>query len=126
MLVFCRKKNVRDRVSLLVPPMDLSKFTKYIVWKCLLNRSINVERIPPAKCGYEHVFCFRLIEVPGIYRPSSNDQLSIRATYLALKNFISRTLTRAFLGLMGSIVTPHIVYGVDPACGLSGNAIENV
>lgn len=34
-------------------------------------------------------------------------------------------LTRAFLGLTGSIVTPHIVYGVDPALGLLGNAAEN-
>ena len=59
-------ENVRDRVSLLIPPMDLSKFPKYFVWEFLLHRGINIEGVPPTKCGYEHVLCFRHVEVPGI------------------------------------------------------------
>ena len=46
--------------------------------------------------------------------------------YLALKNFMSTTLTRASLGLAGSMTTPHRVYGLDPALGSSGKASAKI
>ena len=119
------KKNVRDRMSLLILPMDHAQFAKYVVRKFLLDGCIHVKGISPAKCGYEHVFCFRHVEVPGIPIGQTSMVCYKDRAYLALRNFISRTLTRASVGLMGSIVTFHIVYGVDPASGLSGNASVN-
>lgn len=51
-------------MSFLIPAVDLSKFPKHFVRKCLLHRSVHAKRIPPAKSRYEHVFCFGLVEIP--------------------------------------------------------------
>lgn len=58
-------EDLRDWMSLLILPVDLSKFPKYFFRELLLHRCINVERIPPAKRGYEHVICFCWVEAPG-------------------------------------------------------------
>jgi len=116
--------DIRDRTPFLVLAIYFPELSKDVLGKLFLHSCLDAERLAPAQSRDEHVLCLLGVEISAqstsVFAPMLERESE---AYLARRNFISRTLTRASLaGASGSIETPHILYGLDAASSCSGKA----